>query len=156
MASDKLPPGWRRVRAGLYQHNDPFALVHQDNLGRWKVSINLRAPDGSLRSWHSHGYAAARDAMAAGHGLLAATPLGLADRAGGGTEWLTTARATHSDSAGSRSGSQRNAAACPTTPPAQEALCDPPVRTCPKCGAKAAAFICAERGCPVNGGAAHD
>jgi|GEM_PF-3835869 len=44
MASDKLPPGWRRVRAGLYQHNDPFALVRQDNLGRWKVSINLRAP----------------------------------------------------------------------------------------------------------------
>lgn len=44
----------------------------------------------------------------------------------------------------------------PATPPAPEALCDPPVRTCPKCGAKAAAFICAERGCPVNGGAAHD
>lgn len=77
MASDKLPPGWRRVTTGLYQHDDPFALVRQDNLGRWKVSINLLAPDGSLRSWHSHGYAAARDAMAAGHGLLAATPLKL-------------------------------------------------------------------------------
>ena len=29
-------------------------------------------------------------------------------------------------------------------------------RTCPKCGASAVAFICNERGCPVNGGSAHE
>lgn len=33
---------------------------------------------------------------------------------------------------------------------------DVPVSTCPKCGAKGAAFICSTRGCPVNGGAAYD
>ena len=32
----------------------------------------------------------------------------------------------------------------------------PEIRTCPKCGAKGAAFICSARGCPVNGGAAYD
>ena len=30
----------------------------------------------------------------------------------------------------------------------------PPVIACPKCGASGVAFICSERGCPVNGGAA--
>lgn len=29
------------------------------------------------------------------------------------------------------------------------------LRTCPKCGSKGVAFICSERGCPVNGGAAY-
>jgi len=29
------------------------------------------------------------------------------------------------------------------------------IHTCPKCGAKGAAFICSEQGCPVNGGAAY-
>lgn len=31
----------------------------------------------------------------------------------------------------------------------------PALRTCPKCGARAVAFNCSERGCPVNGGAAY-
>jgi hypothetical protein len=30
-----------------------------------------------------------------------------------------------------------------------------PIQECPKCGAKAVAFICSRDGCPVNGGAAH-
>lgn len=29
------------------------------------------------------------------------------------------------------------------------------LQTCPKCGMRAAAFICNRRGCPVNGGAAY-
>jgi hypothetical protein len=29
------------------------------------------------------------------------------------------------------------------------------LRLCPLCGARAAAFVCSMRGCPVNGGAAH-
>lgn len=32
----------------------------------------------------------------------------------------------------------------------------PQIQTCVKCGTKAVAFICSERGCPVNGGAAYE
>jgi hypothetical protein len=32
----------------------------------------------------------------------------------------------------------------------------PQVVACPKCNAKGVAFICDRRGCPVNGGAAHE
>lgn len=31
----------------------------------------------------------------------------------------------------------------------------PVLMTCPKCGARGAAFICNRQGCPVNGGAAY-
>jgi hypothetical protein len=38
---------------------------------------------------------------------------------------------------------------------ASTGLLQPPDITCPKCGARGAAFICSTPGCPVNGGAAH-
>lgn len=38
---------------------------------------------------------------------------------------------------------------------AAKRLLPPPSIRCPKCGAEAVAFICDERGCPVNGGAAY-
>jgi len=77
----KLPPGWRRVMDGLYQHDGPFMMVRKRGQGDWWISASLRSPDGTVRSWHSYGYATARQAMVAGCGLLPAAERGRGEAA---------------------------------------------------------------------------